>query len=99
MKDSVVARTGQSWKLWLAVALLLVGSFLPLYAAAGLSWTGGTVLAIIGYAFGCLAIRCPACGNRWFWSAALDASHYKPLLTAPACPMCQTDFSRPGGPG
>jgi len=93
VKNSVVARTGQSWKLWLAVLLLLAGSFVPFFEASGLTWTGGTILAIAGYAFGCLAIRCPACGNRWFWSAALDASHYKPLFTASACPLCQHDFA------
>jgi hypothetical protein len=93
VQNSVLARTGQMWKLVLAVLLLLVGSFVPFFEASGLSWTAGTILAIVGYAFGCYAICCPACGNRWLWSAALDASHYKPLFTGSACPMCKHDFA------
>ena len=96
MKNSVVARTGQLWKLGLSVLLLLVGSFAPLFAGSGVSWTGGTILVLVGYAFGCLAIRCPACGNRWFWSAALDATHYKPLLSRSVCPVCKHDFAGDG---
>jgi hypothetical protein len=90
--DSVVSRTGQFWKLALAIILLLIGSFLPLFESVGMSWTVGTVLAVLGYAFGCLFIRCPDCGNRWFWSAALDAGLYKPLMTAPACTSCKKEF-------
>jgi hypothetical protein len=54
------------------------------------------VLAVAAYAFGTLAIRCPACGNRWFWEAALDAGLYRPLFRGSACPKCQRDF---GGGG
>ena len=50
--DSVVARTGQFWKLALAIILLLVGSFVPLFEGAGMSWTVGTILAVVGYAYG-----------------------------------------------
>ena len=89
--DSVVTRTGQFWKLALAFILLLVGSFVPLFESAGMSWTVGTILAVVGYAFGCLYIRCPHCGNRWFWSAARDGALYKPLMTAPACTGCHGD--------
>jgi hypothetical protein len=96
VKNSVVARTGQLWKLGLSVLLVLVGSFAPLFAGSGVSWTGGTILVLVGYAFGCLVIRCPACGNRWFWSAALDATHYKPLLSGSACPVCKHDFAGDG---
>ncbi len=92
MKDSVIARTGQVWKLALAIVLLLVGSIVPAFEASGMSWTVGTILAIAGYAFGVLTIRCPACGNRWFWSAALDAGLYGPLFRQGACPACKREF-------
>lgn len=94
--DSVVTRTGQFWKLALAIVLLLVGSFVPLFESAGMSWTVGTILAVVGYAYGCLFIRCPQCGNRWFWSAALDGALYKPLMTAAVCTSCKKEFGAAG---
>lgn len=93
-RQSVVLRTGQLWKLGLAVVALLIGSFAPLWPETGLNWTSGTVLAIGGYVFGCLAIRCPACGSRWVWQAALDAGLYGRLAKSPACPSCGRDFAR-----
>lgn len=95
MKHSVVMRTGQTWKLVLSILLMLIGSFAPLWDVFGMSWTVGTVLALVGYAFGCLAITCPDCGSRWFWSAALDAGLYGPLFRSSACRACTKDF----GPG
>ncbi|MSR09968.1 MAG: hypothetical protein EXR82_10720 [Gammaproteobacteria bacterium] len=90
--NSVISRTGQSWKLIIAILLLLIGSFAPLWAGSGIDWTWGSILAIAGYAFGVLLIVCPKCSNRWFWSAALDATLYGPLFKAPACPVCKQDF-------
>jgi hypothetical protein len=92
--ESVIRLTGQYWKLMAGIGLLLIGSFAPLFSTIGMSWTGGTILAIAGYAFACLAIRCPGCGSRWFWQAALDAGLYRPLFTRSACPQCQRDFGQ-----
>jgi hypothetical protein len=89
---SVVRTTGQSWKFVAGLAGLLVGSFAPLWPATGLDWTSGTILAIAGYGFACLAIRCPACGKRWFWEAALRPELYAPLARESACPHCRRDF-------
>jgi hypothetical protein len=90
--NSVIARTGQSWKLYLSILLLLIGSFAPLWEESGINWTVGTILAVVGYAFGIWFIVCPKCGNRWFWAAALDASLYGPLFKAPACTACKQEF-------
>lgn len=90
--SSVLRLTGQNWKLVLGVAALVAGSVAPLWPATGLTWTTGTVLAIAGYAFTCLAVRCPACGSRWFWQAALDAGLYAPIFKGSACPSCKRDF-------
>lgn len=76
MNQSVIYRTGQSWKLILGVGALLAGSILPIWPATGLDWVSGTVLAVAGYVFACVAIRCPACGNRWFWTAAMQPEVY-----------------------
>ena len=89
---SVVAKTGQSWKLVIAIVLMVVGSFAPLWEGFGINWTVGTILVIVGYAFGIWFIVCPGCGNRWFWSAALDATLYGPLFKGSACPACKRDF-------
>jgi hypothetical protein len=94
MRSSVISWTGQSWKLVVSIALLLIGTFGPLVPSAGLGWTAGTILAVVGYAFGVWFIVCPTCGDRWFWSAALDARLYGRLFGQPACPSCKRNFQR-----
>jgi hypothetical protein len=86
---SVISRSGQLWKLLIAIIALLVGSFVPLFAEEIVSWTAGTVIAIGGYAFGLLTIRCSSCNKMWFWEAALDARLYKPLFKDAHCPCCE----------
>lgn len=92
LKQSVITKSGQLWKLSVAVLALLVGSFAPLYPVTGISWTAGTVIAIVGYLFGMLAIRCKGCGKMWFWEAAKDAGLYGPLFKQPICPNCGQEF-------
>jgi hypothetical protein len=82
------------WKLILAIIALLVGSIAPIYPETGISWTSGTILAVVGYAFGCFFIACPKCKKRWFWEALMRAEWYKPLLTDPTCPACKQSFTR-----
>ena len=94
---SVIAATGQRWKLAIALLALLVGSIAPAWPeATGIDWITGSVIAVAGYAYGCLGIRCPACGNRWFWEAALDAGLYGKLFRGSACPKCSRDFGAGG---
>jgi len=88
MRSSVVARTGQLWKLVIAILVMVIGSVAPVWPASGLTWTTGTLLAVAGFLFGCLMIRCPACGNRWFWDALMRPENYGPLLSKPDCPAC-----------
>lgn len=93
--SSVLRLTGQFWKLAAGVVALVAGSVVPLFEASGLSWTGGTILACAGYAFTLVAVRCPGCGSRWFWQAALDAGLYAPIFKGSACPACKRDYARP----
>lgn len=86
--NSVIGQSGQQWKLIVAVLALLVGSFAPLFIEDIISWTVGTVIAIAGYVFGLLTIRCPSCNKMWFWEAALDPGLYKPLFKESQCPCC-----------
>lgn len=92
LDKSIIKRTGQSWKLLIAILALLIGSFAPAFPATGLSWTAGTVLAIAGYAFGVALIRCPGCGARWFWDALMRAELYKAVFTETTCPECKQAF-------
>jgi hypothetical protein len=91
--NSVISRSGQMWKLMLAVIALLVGSFAPLAPVTGITWTSGTVIAIVGYLYGMVAIRCGNCKRMWFWEAAKDAGLYGPLFKGHECPNCQHSYS------
>ena len=97
-QPSVISLTGQYWKLAAGVVALIVGSVAPLFESSGMSWTGGTILACVGYAYSCVAVRCPDCGSRWFWQAALDASWYPPLFKGSICPACKHDYARSPAP-
>ncbi len=92
LDNSVVKKSGQLWKLIIAVLMLLVGSILPLFESLGVSMTVGTVIALVGYAFGLFAIRCVECRSMWFWEAAKDASWYSPLFKKSDCPKCHKEF-------
>lgn len=92
MADSVIRRTGQQWKFLLAVTFLLLGSFLPLAKGLGMTWTVGTIVAVLGYGFALAFIRCPSCKGHWFWKAALYAEMYAPLFKTSQCPICKHNF-------
>ena len=92
MADSVVSRTGQFWKLALAIVLLLIGSTAPFFEQSGMSWTVGSIVAVAGYGFALAFIRCPNCNSAWFWKAALYAELYGPLFKKPECPICKNHF-------
>ncbi len=86
--NSAVNNSGQTWKLAIAILALLIGSIAPAFPATGMSWTTGTIIAVAGYAFGVLLIRCPKCGARWFWDALMRPEIYKAVLAGPDCPKC-----------
>jgi hypothetical protein len=93
LDNSIIKKTGQSWKLVVALVALLAGSIAPAFPETGLSWTAGTIIAIAGYAYGVALIRCPNCGARWFWDALMDPAVYKAVFTGDACPKCQNTVS------
>ncbi len=91
--SSALSLTGQYWKFAFGVTGLLVGSIAPLFQATGMSWTVGSLIAGAGYAFALFAVRCPSCGSRWLWKAALDPAYYEPVFKGSVCPHCKHDFS------
>jgi hypothetical protein len=95
-KDSVIRNTGQWWKLVVGAVALVLGSTVPFFEASGLSWTSGTIIAVIGYGFMLATIRCPGCDQRWFWKALIYSEMYRPLFTQPNCPSC--DYSSSAKP-
>ena len=88
LDNSIIKNTGQSWKLTVVVAALLAGSLAPAFPASGLSWTAGTVIAVAGYIYGLVLIRCPSCGARWFWDALMNPDVYKAVFKGSDCPNC-----------
>jgi hypothetical protein len=97
LRNSVIRSTGQTWKLAVAVLALVAGSIVPAFPAAGMSWTVGMIVAVAGYGFGLLLIRCPACRTRWFWDALMNPEVYKAVLAEPACPKCNEGADVSGG--
>ena len=63
MKNSIIGRTGQWWKVIIGFVALLVGSIAPLFESSGISVMSGTVLAVVGYGYTVAMVRCPACGE------------------------------------
>jgi hypothetical protein len=92
--SSVIRNTGQWWKLVIGVLALLLGSIAPIFESSGMSWTMGTIVAVIGYGFSLAFIRCPGCGQRWFWRALIYSEMYRPLFTEPGCPSCEFSSDR-----
>jgi len=92
MNKSVIGRTGQWWKVALGMAALIFGSVAPLFESSGITVTAGTVIAVVGYGFSVAMLRCPSCGEHWFWKALIDASLYRPLFTRSTCPGCGRDY-------
>ena len=91
--NSVISRTRQMWKLWIGVVALIIGSIAPVFEQTGMSWTVGTIIAIVGYGFTVAFVSCPACGQRWFYKALLDAGIYGPLFRQSGCPACNHEFN------
>ena len=66
--SSIIASTGQVWKVLLGLGLLFAGS---------LGWITRlndlepllTVISLLGFVYLCASVRCPRCGAKWIWMA------------------------------
>jgi hypothetical protein len=100
-RNSVISRTGQTWKVCVAFAAMLVAGGGMVYAQWRihslsaeqflLTMLGSVALAFTGLAFAFLFVRCPRCRARWFWMAVRtqpSATWLTWLTTLPRCPTC-----------
>lgn len=78
-ENSIICKTGQSWKCAAAFAMVLVGVLLMFGGVLALvddqqvsSFAvvlAGMALAILGTLMAWTMVRCPKCAMRWFWVA------------------------------
>lgn len=90
--NSVISKTQQMWKLWVGIVAMVFGSIAPVFEQISVSWTAGTVIAVVGYGFTVAFVSCPACGQRWLFKALIDAGIYGPLFRKANCPTCEHRF-------
>jgi hypothetical protein len=96
-KESLVAKSGQTWKLGLGLSGILAGSGIMFVGLSRLR-VGGTPYALTGMALGvvagiaaCVSIRCSKCGMRWLWAAVRNQDQLQWLnwlLAQRVCPRC-----------
>ncbi len=101
-RPSIVVASGQAWKGFLGLALLVVscalfywvvydGRNMAAETSFGIMLLGG-LTGLTGIVFPLAAIRCPHCGDRWFWRAAnrqQPRGWLKWLADQPHCPACE----------
>lgn len=108
-KDSVLYCTGQAWKFW----VMPIGTIISVVLIFGMQWFKdsllggwfpiitlfGILVGLVSFVFPSLAIKCPACGARWFW-LAISKKHstnwFDWLMTQTSCPACGTSSSKRG---
>ena len=100
-EKSFLKSNGQLWKVWLSITLAvfaLVCVLVVLGGDAGDNPGGsmlivviGLVLAVGGFIWACISVRCPACKARLLWMAVSKQSHKTwliSLITQNECPSC-----------
>lgn len=97
LKNSVLAKTGQTWKLIAGVVGLVGGSGAMFFGLSrlshgGMPWAlGGIALGAVVGVWACVSVRCGRCGMRWVWKAIRTQEQLQWLnwLTAQrVCPRC-----------
>ena len=95
---TLLEQSGQRWKfsllVWGSVAgfgLMLAGMVLLRITYAYFALVlGGLVLGAASFVFASLSIRCPRCGQRWFWRAVSRRGprDWYSALEKPRCDGC-----------
>ena len=100
--ESIIKKTKQWWKASLAFWCIIIGGTIMFIGLANLDNKElfitlvplGIVIGIIGFIFGCTAIRCPSCKAKWVWLGVSGKSssewlHW--LLSQSKCPKCNNE--------
>ena len=105
--DSIIKRSGQSWRAVISFGAVLCGSAAMFYGLAHLRGSPEVnsfalvFLGVLGIAFGfifaCTTIRCAKCGARWVWLSVKGQSAgnwLAWLLSQSTCPICKSAGER-----
>ncbi len=97
----IIQVSGQRWKATLGRVMLVVGLLAISFSASHarppstegvfVVMLAGLALVIAGFAFPCLAIRCPQCAARWYWKAVSQekaSRWYAVTFGQCSCPVC-----------
>ena len=100
LEKSYLRSSGQLWKLWLGLTLAVLGWIsIPLELAGymgpgdagSLLIVAGVSVAVCGFVWASISIRCPKCKARLLWRAVRKQSHKTwlvSLVTDSECPNC-----------
>lgn len=94
--NTVMNASGQVWKFYLATILIWTGIGTLIFGILGKNYfvLFGLLIGLSGIAFSCLAIRCPECGQRWYWQSlkrSIKESKFgwvKRLFSQTECQSC-----------
>jgi len=102
-KNSVLHCTGQAWKFWGMCIVMWISAVIGIWALwikdslparfFPLMMLAEFVLLFGSLVFGCVAIKCPACGARWLWLAVskkLKSDWFGWLFAQTKCLVCGT---------
>lgn len=105
LQKSFLKSSGQLWKLWLSLALVVLGWLsIPLALGGYVDQDSGALLILAGVfvavcatVWASISIKCPACKARLLWRAISKESHKTwlvSLLSQSECPHCGAAFGR-----
>lgn len=104
MKNWIISKTGQLPRLAIGLGLLAMGGLVNVISI-GLTGSGSittdswlvklqlpaALLALAGFVFLCMAIKCPNCGAKWIWMAVsgkLGSRSLDSVADLSACRVC-----------
>jgi hypothetical protein len=84
--------SGQLWKMYVATVAICAGIVLSVFGVVGNIYYLfiGLLIGLLGIVYCCLAIRCPECGQRWYWQSIkqLKCGWVKRLMYQSECQSC-----------
>lgn len=102
---SVISKSDQGWKVIAGLACLIGGGATDVVVTV-LAYSQGSLanndqmyniqaasaaVAIFGFVYLCVRIRCPQCGAKWVWmgvTGKLNPKSLDTLVTLEKCPTC-----------